>query len=124
MHNLSIERRKVGSTGSLPEDIAHQLRTRPASGKVCIVTDRPKDMVTLVKKQCRKIVRLQQLRFVANPDDDFTGTDIGFVTPAQALGYAPECRTMYIVCNVQKDKLHFMTAMMPPGGTVVIYDAN
>ncbi len=81
-------------------------------------------MVAAVKKQCHKVTRLRQLRFVANPNDDFTGTDIGFMTPAQALGYAPECRTMYIACNVQKDKLHFMTAMMPPGGTVTIYDAN
>ncbi len=145
MHGLNIERRNA-STGSLSVDIARHLQGRLTQGKVCVVTDKPKDLMPAVKKQWYKIIRkvqrqragtldatkilmyteqiahMQTMEFVANPPDDFIGVNVGFATPAQVLGYAPDCQTMYIACNVQRDKLHLMTAMMRPGSLVVIYE--
>lgn len=145
MHGLATERRKI-DFGSLSADIAHHLQDRIKEGKVCVVTDQPKSLMPAVKKQWFKLVRRVQLRraatlkateileythqiahmqnmeFVANPPDDFIGVNVGFATPAQVLGYAPDCQTMYIACNVQREKLHLMTAMMQPGSLVVIYE--
>lgn len=145
MNNLDIERRKIAED-SLSAEIARHLQDRIGGDKVCVVADRPKDLMPAVKKQWHKIIRkvqrqradtsdareiltltqqiahMQQMEFVANPPDDFIGVNVGFVTPSQALRYAPDCRTMYIASPVQQDKLHFMTAMMWPGSLVVIYE--
>jgi hypothetical protein len=145
MNNLDIERRKIDFS-SLSAEIARHIQDRIEEGKVCVVTDRPKDLMSAVRKQWHKIIRkvqrqhadtldarkilactqqiahMQQMEFVANPPDDFIGVNIGFVTPSQVLRYAPDCRTMYVACTVQRDKLHFMTAMMWPGSLVVIYE--
>lgn len=145
MHGLSTEKRKIGN-GSISADIARHLESRLTQGKVCVVTDRPKDLMPAVKKQWFKLIRkvqrkragtldateilahtqqiahMQQMEFVANPPDDFVGVNVGFATPAQVLGYAPDCQTIYIACNIQRDKLHLMTAMMRPSSLAVIYE--
>jgi hypothetical protein len=146
MHGLSAERHRISDSNSLSADIARHLQSRFTEGKICVVTDRPKDLTPAVKKQWYKMVRkiqrkrastldareiltltqiiahMQQMDFVANPPDDFIGVTVGFATPAQVLRYAPDCQTMYIACHVQRDKIHLMTAMMRSGALVVLYE--
>lgn len=147
MHGLNTERHRISDSNSLSADIARHLQTRLSEGnKVCVVTDKPKDLMPAVRKNWLKLVRrvqrqragtikpleileytqkiahMQQIEFVANPPDDFIGVNVGFATPAQVLRYAPDCQTMYIACSVQHDKLHLMTAMMRPGALVVLYE--
>jgi len=145
MHGLKTERHRIKTNSSVSADIAQHLKSRLTQGKVCVVTDKPKDLMPAVKKQWFKMIRkvqrqraatlkateileytqqiahMQRMRFVANAPDDMIGVDVGFAVPAQVLGYAPDCQTMYITCRVARDKLHLMTAMMPPTGIVVVY---
>lgn len=147
MHGLI---REEGSFGANPgtKDLARHLYTRMSCGKVVIVTDHPKTLMSPLRKQWFKlmrrvqrersstlhaarlaelsstIARMHNLKFtIGYPPDDYPG-DVCLATVEQLLRWAPDCRTMYITCEVEREQLHLITAWMPKGSLVVISELS
>jgi len=51
--------------------------------------------------------------------DDFSA-DVYIATVDQLLRWAPECRTLYLTCDIQRDELHIISSLMPVGGALVM----
>ncbi|HSW99543.1 MAG TPA: hypothetical protein VLH38_00745 [Patescibacteria group bacterium] len=142
MHGLI---REEGSFGANPgtKDLARHLYTRMYYGKVVIVANKPLSVISPLRKQWLKLARKVQkerastlnaarikelsgivghmhgLEFTVHyPPDDYLG-DVYIATVGQILRWPPQCRTMYITCDVAPEKLHMITAWMPPGSLVV-----
>jgi hypothetical protein len=119
------------------------LYVRAPCGKVVIVADRPGVVLAALRKQwlvltrkvqreCastlnavkifelrRTIAHMQMLRFATEwPMDN--PADVHIVMIEQLLEWAPECRTLYITCDVESEQLHMVTSWMPYGGLVVV----
>lgn len=144
MHDLVSEHRELGGV-TLSKDLARHMSKRLAKGKVAIITDRPLPLLSSVRKQWIKLIRLAQrersstlnhsrqneitqeiLRLqnatfsIERPIDDPIA-DICLATIEQSLLAPPVCRTLYVTCNIQRYELHMVTSWMPQGGLVVIY---
>lgn len=138
--------REEGSFGANPgtKDIARHLYTRMYSGKVVVVAINPRDLKSALRKQWLKLTRKVQverartldanritelssaaaymynLEFTLDyPPDDYLG-DVYIATPDDILRWPPQCRTMYVTCDLELEKLHLATAWMPKGALVVI----
>jgi hypothetical protein len=113
-------------------------------GKVVIVADKPLGIISQLRKQWLKLARkvqkerastlnavrikelsgivshMQNLDFTMHyPPDDYPG-DVYIATVEEILRWPPVCRTMYVVCNVEREKLYLITAWMPRESLVVI----
>ncbi len=143
MHELKVLHHS--SRGSLSRDLAEQIRDRGMQGKVAIVTDRPIVLLSAARKQWYKLMRraqrersstldalkivkltqqiawMQSLRFTAAAPDDLLEVDVTFATAEDFVRIPPVCRTIYVIYEFEKEKLHMLTSWMPRGGTVVIY---
>ena len=142
MHGLI---REEGSFGANPgtKDLARHLYTRMSCGKVVIVTDHPKTLMSPLRKQWFRLMRRVQrersstlhatrlvelsniiarmcsLKFTTQyPPDEHPG-DIYLATVDQLLRWAPDCRTMYVTCDIEREQLHLITTWMPKGSLVV-----
>jgi hypothetical protein len=137
--------REEGSLGSNPgaKDLARHLFSRMACGKAVVVADRPNVMYASLRKQWLKLARkvskeqsstlnasrllrlsgmaacMQTMRFTTDWPDDYTA-DVAIATVEQLLQWSPDCRTMYVTCEVSIEQLHLITAMMPKGSLVVL----
>jgi len=145
MQGLYIEHRLKGSS-TISEDLAKHLYTRALQGNVAIVTDSPVAMLSAVRKQWLKIerhlrrersstlnankilelthqiARMQTIRFTAKaPRDDPMG-DVQFATVEDWMAWPPECRTLYVTCQITNEQLHLVTSWMREGGVVVVYE--
>ncbi|HEU5187287.1 MAG TPA: hypothetical protein VFT87_02165 [Candidatus Saccharimonadales bacterium] len=147
MHGLI---REEGSFGANPstKDLARHLFTRMSCGKVVIVTDHPQTLMSPLRKQWLKlmrrvqrersstlhaariaelsntIARMQSLKFaIGYPPDDYP-SDVCLATVEQLLRWAPDCRTMYVTCQVAREHLHLISALMPPNSLIVILKAT
>lgn len=143
MHGLIHEEGSFGANPST-KDLARHLYTRMSCGKVVIVTDKPLPLLSTLRKQWLRLARKVQteraktlnatriyelshavsrthsLRFtVQYPPDEYPG-DVYLATVDQLLRWPPECRTMYVTCDVPREQLHLITAWMGRGGLVVI----
>jgi hypothetical protein len=137
--------REEGSFGANPgtKDIARHLYTRMSCGKVVIVADKPASVLAALRKQWLKLGRKAQkerastlnavkirelseiiahmhtLRFTTKwPQDDYAA-DVYIAAVDQLLQWAPECRTLYVTCDMGTEELHMITAWMPNGSLVV-----
>jgi len=141
--------REEGSFGANPsvKDIARHLYTRMYGGKVVIVAERPAALIGPLRKQWLKLMRsvqkerartldaariqelasrvarMQAMKFTASwltndtyLDDSY---DIYIATAEQLLLWAPECRTLYVTCDIEREELHRVTAFMPRGSLIV-----
>lgn len=142
MHGLI---REEGSFGANPstKDLARHLYTRMSCGKVVIVTDKPLPLLSALRKQWLRLARkvqteraktlnvtriyelshavsrMHNLRFTVQYPPDEYPSDVYIATLDQLLRWAPECRTMYVTCDVPREQLHLITFWMPTGGLVV-----
>lgn len=143
MHGLIHEE---GAFGANPgtKDLARHLYTRMSCGKVVIVAKNPRTLISALRKQWLKLARkvhkerastlsgsriyeltnivsrMYTLQFTTHyPPDECPG-DIYLATVDQLLRWAPECRTMYVTCEIEREKLHLITAWMSMGSLVVI----
>lgn len=66
--------------------------------------------------------RMQSMRFSAKPPLEEVDADVSFATAGQLLMWAPVCHTMYVTCEITREQLHLITAWMPRGGLLVIYE--
>lgn len=142
MHGLI---REEGSFGANPgtKDIAGHLYTRMYNGKVVIVAANPRALKSALRKQWLKLTRKVQveraktldasrinelssiaaymynLEFTLDyPPDDYIG-DVYIATLEDILRWPPQCRTMYVTCDLSTEQLHLITAWMPQGALVV-----
>lgn len=138
--------REEHSFGANPgtKDLARHLYTRMYYGKVVIVAEKPVSVISPLRKQWLKLARKVQkerastlnatrikelsgivsymhtLDFTTHyPPDEHPG-DVYIATVEAILRWPPQCRTMYVTCEVELEKLHMITAWMPPGSLVVV----
>jgi len=142
MHGLIREEHSFGANpGS--KDLARHLYTRMACGKVVIVAANPASLLASLRKQWLKlarkvsrerastlnavhiyelneaVTRMLTLRFTTKwPQDDYPA-DVYIVTMEQLLRWAPECRTLYVTCDVGREQLYLATAWMPRSSLIV-----
>lgn len=146
MHGLYIEKRTLNGKTLLSWDLAHHIYARGIQGKIATVTDKPTETLASTRKQWLKLLRqvqrersstlnavriaeltrqiawMQGLRFSAKPPEDLLEADVTFATVDDFLVFAPDCYTMYVTYDFPKEKLYLITAWMPKGELVVIYD--
>lgn len=137
--------KEQGSFGANPgmKDIARHLYTRMFSAPVVIVVEDPAVALSQLRKHwfrlyrradreksstldvvrvnayIRLLTRMLTMRFTTKwPDDE--PAQVYIVTVEQLLQWAPECRTLYVTCDISREHLHLITALMPRGALVVI----
>lgn len=145
MHELVIEKRPLNNK-PLSRDLAELLFGSTIYGKIVVVTDKPVVLHSTIRRRWQHMTRCLQvnrsrtlnrskindinnqlyfahrIRFSSSsPKDDILDADITFMDASDCVRVAPACRTLCIVCDVSKEKLHLMTAWMPEGGRVVLY---
>lgn len=145
MHGLYVERRSLNGHGSLSWDLAHHMYARALCGKVAVVTDKPKELLSATRKQWMRIYRqalkeqastlnaqrvleltnilsrMQSMTFSATFPDDLLEADVTFATADDFVRIPPVCPTVYVTYGFEREKLHMLTSWMPRGGLVVIY---
>ncbi|HJQ09079.1 MAG TPA: hypothetical protein VJ836_06380 [Candidatus Saccharimonadales bacterium] len=146
MREHCIERRSLNGHGSLSWDLAHHMYARALCGKIALVTDKPKELLSITRKQWMRIYRqalreqastlntpravelvqiisrMQSMTFSARSPDDLLEADVTFATADDFVRIPPVCPTVYVTYKFEREKLHMLTSWMPKGGLVVIYD--
>lgn len=143
MHELIREEHSFGANPGT-KDLARHLYTRMFCGKVVIIAANPVALLPALRKQWLKlarknkkelastlntvriyelnelIVRMLTLEFTTKwPAIDYPG-DVYIITVEQLLEWAPECRTLYITCDISQEQLHVGTAWMLKASVVAI----
>lgn len=104
MHGLYVERRSLNGHGSLSWDLAHHMYARSLCGKIAVVTDKPRELLSATRKQWMRIYRqglneqastlntprvlelihilasMQSVAFSAKSPDDLSEADVTFAT--------------------------------------------
>lgn len=143
MHGLIREDRSFGANPGA-KDLARHLYTRMACGTIVIVADNPRTFLAPLRKQWLKlgrkvlkesastinatriyelseaVIHVQTLRFTIQWPPDSERTNVYIATAEQLLRWAPECRTLYVTCDIKMEELHRITALMPQGALVVM----
>jgi hypothetical protein len=146
MHGLYVERRSLNGHGSLSWDLAHHMYARSLCGKVAVVTDKPKELLSATRKQWMRIYRqglneqasslntprilelihilanMQSMTFSAKSPDDLLQADVTLATADDFVKIPPVCLTVYVAYAFEREKLHMLTSWMPKGALVVIYE--
>lgn len=142
MYGLLREEHSLGSQAST-KILARHLYARTHCGKVVIVADNPDSLHAALRKQwlklCRKVFKeqastlnaqriqelsnmvsfMQNLHFATDwPPND--SADVYIISPEQVLEFAPECRTLYITCTMEREDMHKASAWMDKRSLVVI----
>lgn len=145
MHGLCVEKRSLNGHGSLSWDLAHHMYARVLCGKVAIVTDKPKELLSATRKQWMRIyrqgvreqasslntarvlelthilARMQSMKFAAGSLSDILEADATFATADDFVRMPPVCPTVYVTYSFEREKLHMLTSWMAKNGVVVIY---
>lgn len=145
MHDLLVEKHTLNNK-ALSSKLAQDLRLRGTDGKVAVVTDRPAALLSSTRKQWFKLIRqaqrkrsatlgttniaklatqiarMQNLTFTAKRPDDLLNADVTFATANDFVRLAPDCHTIYITYDFEREKLYMLTAWMPRSALVVIYE--
>ena len=137
--------REEDSLGANPgtKGLARHLFTRMSCGKVVIIADKPEVLHASLRKSWLKLVRkvqrersstlsatrvlrltdmaskMQTMRFTTDWPDDYMA-DVAIATVDQLLQWAPDCRTLYVACDISMEQLHVVAAMMAKGSLVVL----
>jgi hypothetical protein len=141
MHGLIVEENAFGSNPGT-KDIARHLFTRMSCGSTVIVAENPVGLLGALRRQWLKlarkvqkerastlnaqrifelnemVMRMQGLRFAAIWPDNLSA-DVYIAKVDQLLLWAPECKTLYVTCDLKRDELYRITALMPKGSLLV-----
>lgn len=131
---------------ALSVDIATHLTTCYSQGKIAVVTSHPQALLSSVRKQWVRLVRLarreqartlnrrckddlgevvrymQTISFTAKDPADEPPAYITFATAEQFIAAPPQCATLYITEPIRKLSQHMIVSWMPRSGRVVIYE--
>lgn len=146
MHGLCIERRSLNGRGSLSWDLAHHMYARSLCGKIAIVTDKPKELLSATRKQWMRIYRqglneqasslntprilelihilshMQAMTFSAKSLGDLLEADATFAGADDFIKLPPVCPTVYVTYAFEREKLHMLTSWLPKNALVVLYE--
>lgn len=146
MHGLSVERRSLGGHGPLSWDLAHHMFVRSACGKIVVVTNKPKELLSATRKQWMSIYRhglneeastlttprgeelrhilsrMQGMKFTTRNPDDLLEADVTFATADDFVKAPPICPTVYVTYTLEREQLHLLTSWLPEKALVVLYD--
>ncbi|HSX35944.1 MAG TPA: hypothetical protein VLH84_03355 [Patescibacteria group bacterium] len=141
MYGLIREEHSFGANPGT-KDLARHLFMRMSCGKVVVVASKPSATLSALRKQWIKLERkvrreaastlnviriielnelsgrMQMLRFTTKWPDDYLA-DVYVATIEQLLHWAPECKTIYVTCNVELESLHVITSLLPRGALAV-----
>lgn len=145
MHGLATERRCLHGK-PLSHDLAARICKDAHYCKVAVVTDKPVALLSSTRKRWLKLIRLtrnelsstlnpvrkrqlaeqiswmQRVTFSATPPEDMLIADVTFATADDFLRTPPDCHTVYVAYDFEREKLHMLTSWMPTNGIVVIYE--
>ncbi len=143
-NGLTVEHRHSGV--ALSVDLASHISRRCFKGTVAIVASHPQALMSSVRKQWLRLIRLAQrekagtlnrqhkdkldetirvmqtVSFTAKDPADEPLAYVSFATAEQFIAVAPICVTLYITAPVTKLDQHMLASWMRPGGVVVIYE--
>lgn len=146
MHGLCVERRSLNGHGSLSWDLAHHMYARSLCGKIAVVTDKPKELLSATRKQWMRIYRqaqneqastldatrileliyqlsnMQNMVFSAKSPDDLLETDVTFATADDFVRIPPVCQTVYVTYAFEREKVYMLTSWLPRNALVVLYE--
>jgi hypothetical protein len=146
MHGLYVERRSLNGHGSLSWDLAHHMYARSLCGKIAVVTDKPKELLSATRKQWMRIYRqglneqasslntsrilelihilshMQAMTFSAKSPGDLLEADVTFATADNFVQIPPVCATVYVSYVFEREKLHMLTSWLPKNALVVMYE--
>jgi hypothetical protein len=146
MHGLCVERRSLKGQTSLSLDLAHHMYARSLCGKMIVVTNKPKELLSATRKQwirlSRQVMnerastlnetralelthmlsRMQDMRFAAEVPDDLLEADVTFATIDDFVQVPPICPTVYVTCAVEREQLHLLTSWLPEQALVILYE--
>lgn len=123
--------------------LARHLFTRLPCGKVAIVTEKPEVLHATLRKQWLKLARkvqversrtlnptrvlrlsrmaskMQSIQFTTDWPDGYEA-DVCIATVEQFTEWLPNCRTLYVTCDISTHQLQLIVARMPIGSVVVV----
>lgn len=143
---ISIENRVLEGDKPLSEELAYHIQRRYAYGKIAVATEHPLAVMSSVRKQWLRFIRLAQRERARTLDHQrqyefdqaiwqmqsisFTAQDpvydpvayVSFATVEQFRLLPPMCTTLFITCPIEKIDQYMLTSWMPRKSLVVIYE--
>lgn len=140
--DFTLEDWPLGSNFGM-KGLARHLFTRMYSGKVIMVAEKPEILHASLRKQWLKLARkvqtersstlnatrvlrmadmaakMQTMQFTTDWPDGYKA-DVCIATVEQLTEWLPNCRTLYITCDIRLDQLHTISTRMPVGSLVVV----
>jgi hypothetical protein len=131
---------------ALSVELATHIAMRHTKGKIAVVTSHPQALLSSVRKQWVRLIRLAQreqartlscqrkdglgeairqmqvIRFAANDPANEPLAYVTFATAEQFIAAPPRCATLYITEPIPKLSQHMIVSWMPRSGRVVIYE--
>lgn len=141
---LVVEHRKHNV--ALSVDLARHIASRSGKGKIAVVASHPQVMMSSVRKQWLRLIRLMQseqartlnrqrkddvgevirnmqtISFTAKDPADEPLAYVSFATVEQFINSPPQCATLYITKPIPKLSQHMIVGWMPRSGRIVIYE--
>lgn len=131
---------------ALSVDLARHISQRCIYGKIAVVTSHPQALLSSVRKQWLRLIRLAQrersstldhqrrdslseaihnmraISFTAKDPADEPLAYVSFATVEQFIATPPQCATLYITEPISKLSQHMLVSWMPRSGRVVVYE--
>lgn len=131
---------------ALSVDIATHLATRYTQGKIAVVTSNPQALLSSVRKQWVRLIRLAQreqartlnrqrkddlgkvvrymqaISFAAQDPANEPLAYVSFATAEQFIATPPQCATLYVSEPISRLSQHMIVSWMSRSGRVVIYE--
>jgi hypothetical protein len=144
MHGLFAEKYSLNHR-LLSRQLAEHIVAHGTQGKMAVVTDKPIALLSSVRKQWLRLIRLtecersstlnsarkeqleihlewmRQLKFTSKTPEDLLEANVTFATADDFVCTPPDCRIVYITYSFERARLHMLTSWMPRNGVVVIY---
>lgn len=146
VQRISIENRVLESSRPLSKELARHILGRYSYGKIAVATEHPLAIMSSVRKQWLRLIRLAQrerastLNHIRQYELDqtiwrmqsitFTAQDpacdpiayISFATVEQFRLFPPMCATLYIAGHVERADQYLLTSWMPRNSLAVLYE--
>lgn len=131
---------------ALSVDLAAHIVTRYTRGKIAVVASHPQALLSSVRKQWIRLIRLAQreqartlnrqrkddlgevvrymqtISFTAKDPANEPPAHVTFATAEQFIAAPPQCATLYITEPIPKLSQHMIVSWMLRSGRVVIYE--
>jgi len=141
VYGLSSQYRQPKNV-SLSRDLAQQIAERSLYGKVVVAAEKPVVLLSSVRKQWMRIIRLTMIersrtlkadRIMQNTNElhrlrslkfavghaDEVSCNVLFASADDLARLAPACSTLFVTYNFPREYLHLMTSWMPRSSLVV-----